>query len=189
MKVYFSKFISALKYPIMFASLFWIVFFINSFIFAGKLNAYGVFPRNLHGLYGIFFSPFLHGSIQHILGNTLFFLLLSWVICFLSINLWVRTLIFGTILGGLFTWVFGSSTFHIGASGLVFALWGTILGMAIHKRHPYFILATIVLLFSYGFSFVWGLIPQDGVSLAGHVGGLLAGLACSHQVEYNNKIK
>lgn len=181
------KFITSLKLPLIFIFMLWCVFLSNLILFGGSLNQYGVQPRVVSGIYGILFSPFLHGNVSHILGNSIFFLLLSWIICFNSVQLWYKTLIFGTILGGLFTWTFGFGSVHIGASGVVFALWGTILGMAINRKNPYYIIASIVLFLGYGMSFIWGLMPHDGVSLSGHLGGLLSGLACSKQVKYNNK--
>ena len=59
--------------------------------------------------------------------------------------------------------------------------------MAINRKNPYYIIASIVLVLGYGMSFMWGLIPQDGISWAGHFGGLLSGLACSKQVKYNKE--
>ena len=165
----------------------WCVFLSNLILFGGSLNQFGVQPRVASGIYGVLFSPFLHGSFSHIIGNSIFFFLLSWIICFNSTKLWYKTLIYGTVLGGLFTWLFGTGGVHIGASGVVFALWGTIIGMAINRKNPYFMIASIVLFLGYGMSFIWGLIPQDGISWAGHAGGLLSGLACSKQVKYNKE--
>lgn len=181
------KFVTSLKLPLIFIFMLWCIFLSNLILFGGSLNQYGVQPRVFSGIYGILFSPFLHGNFAHIIGNSIFFLLLSWIICFNSVQLWYKTLVFGTILGGLFTWIFGLGGVHIGASGVVFALWGTIIGMAINRKNPYYIIASIVLVLGYGMSFIWGLIPQDGISWAGHFGGLLSGLACSKQVKYNNK--
>ena len=181
-----TKFITSLKLPLICIFMLWCVFLTNLILFSGSLNQYGVQPRVASGIYGVLFSPFLHGSFSHIIGNSIFFLLLSWIICFNSVKLWYKSLVFGTILGGLFTWLFGFGSVHIGASGVVFALWGTIIGMAIHRKNPYFIIASIILFIGYGMSFFWGLIPQDGISWAGHFGGLLSGLSCSKQVKYNN---
>jgi membrane associated rhomboid family serine protease len=58
----------------------------------------------------------------------------------------------------------------------------------IHKK-PFFIIASLVLFASYGLGFLFGLIPQYGVSFAGHFGGLLAGFACAKQVDYNKMIE
>ena len=182
-----TKFFTSLKLPLIFIFILWCIFLANILLFGGSLNQYGVQPRVASGIYGILFSPFLHGNFGHIIGNSIFFLLLSWIICFNSVKLWYKSLIYGTILGGLFTWIFGLGGVHIGASGVVFALWGTIVGMAINRRNPYYIIASIVLFIGYGMSFVSGLIPQDGISWAGHFGGLLSGIACSKQVRYNNK--
>lgn len=182
-----TKFVKSTKLPLVFIFMLWCVFLSNLILFGGSLNQYGVQPRVASGIYGVLFSPFLHGNFAHIIGNSIFFFLLSWIICFNSTKLWYKTLVYGTVLGGLFTWLFGEGGVHIGASGVVFALWGTIIGMAINRKNPYFMIASVVLFLGYGMSFVWGLIPQDGISWTGHAGGLLSGLACSKQVQYNNK--
>ena len=182
-----TKFISSFKLPLIFILLIWCIFIFNVIAFDGSLNRYGIQPRSSSGLYGVLFSPFLHGNFSHIIGNSIFFLLLSWVICYNSVQLGFKTLVYGAVLGGLFTWFFGFGSVHIGLSGVVFALWGTIIGMASNRRNPYYIVASIILLLGYGMTFIWGLMPHDGVSLSGHAGGLLAGLACSKKVHYNDK--
>ena len=182
-----TKFVKSTKLPLVFIFMLWCVFLSNLILFGGSLNQYGVQPRVASGIYGVLFSPFLHGNFAHIIGNSIFFFLLSWIICFNSTKLWYKTLVYGTVLGGLFTWLFGTGGVHIGASGVVFALWGTIIGMAINRKNPYFMIASVVLFLGYGMSFIWGLIPQDGISWAGHAGGLLSGLACSKQVKYNKE--
>lgn len=186
---YVQRVIVALKYPLMFIGFLWLVQLVDFFVFGQSLGmSYGIQPRNPAGLYGILFAPFLHGSFDHIIGNSIMFLLLSWILCFNNVALWVKTIFFGIFIGGLFTWFFGHSpSFHFGASGVVFALWGSILGLALFHKKPFFIIATLVLFSSYGLGMLFGLIPTPGISFAGHFGGLLAGFACAKQVSYNKE--
>jgi membrane associated rhomboid family serine protease len=187
---YLIKIFSALKIPLIFIGLLWIIQLVDVSIFHQSLGmSYGIVPRNPSRIYGILFSPFLHGSFDHILGNSIMLLLLSWIICFYDTKLWFKSLVFGIFLGGLFTWFLGSPASHFGASGIVFTLWGTIIGLAVFHKKPFFVIATLVLFSSYGLGFLFGLIPQDGVSFAGHFGGLLAGFACAKQLDYNKRIK
>lgn len=178
-----EKFFINLKLPLVFVFLLWCVFISNLLLFNGSLNQYGIQPRASGGIGGVLFSPFLHGNFSHLLGNSIFFFLLSGIICFDSVKLWYKSLIFGAVIGGTFTWIFGLGSLHIGASGIVFSLWGTILGMAINRKNPYYCIASIVLLIGYGTIFIWGLVPQYGISWAGHFGGLLAGIACSRKIK------
>jgi membrane associated rhomboid family serine protease len=187
------KSIQSIKMPIVFVLMLWCIFFSNLILFSNGLNQFGIRPRESYGILGVMFSPFLHGNFSHILGNSIFFLLLSWIICFYSHKLWFKSIFYGIFIGGLFTWVFGISGLHIGASGVVFSLWGTILGMAFYNRSPYFLISTIILFIGYTTTFFLGLIPQDGISFSGHLGGALAGILASKgfasykQVDYNNR--
>lgn len=174
-----------LTVPVSFIGVLWVIQIINATLFHYGLNQYGVYPRTEHGLWGVLFASFLHGSYDHLIGNSIMLLLLSWVICFYNTRIWWKSIIFGMLIGGGITWLVGSPSYHIGASILVFSLWGTILGLAIFNRHPFFILAALILSATYGLSFIFGLIPQQGISFAGHFGGLIAGFACAKQLHYN----
>lgn len=183
---YILRVFTALKYPMVFIFFLWCIQLVDILLFNQTLGlTYGIKPRSSSGFYGILFAPFLHGSFDHIIGNSIMLLLLSWIICFYDIKIWFKSLFFGIFLGGFFTWFFGSTASHFGASGIVFSLWGTILGLAIIHKKPFFIISTLVLFSSYGLGLLFGLIPQSGVSLAGHLGGLIAGVACVKQVSYN----
>jgi membrane associated rhomboid family serine protease len=52
---------------------------INS-LTANSLLNHGLVPRTWSGLQGIIFSPFLHGSVRHLLSNLLPFIVLSWLV-------------------------------------------------------------------------------------------------------------
>jgi membrane associated rhomboid family serine protease len=53
-----------------FVALIWILELVDLVVFRGALNAYGIFPRQLVGLRGILFAPFLHGNWAHLIANT-----------------------------------------------------------------------------------------------------------------------
>lgn len=169
----------AMFYPISFIGIMWVVQILNAELFNYSLNTYGIIPRTFEGFSGLFFAPFLHGSYTHIIGNSIMFLVLSFLICLYSPVTWLKSMVFGAILGGLFTWVLGSYAAHVGASGVIFALYGTVFGMAIYQRNFFFILLAIFLGVVFGTSMIIGLIPQHGISFAGHLGGLLAGVVAT----------
>ena len=63
-------------YPIAFVLLIWIVFWFEV-RFGYRFNYLGVFPRTLSGLGGVVFSPFIHGSLEHLYHNSTPLLVLS----------------------------------------------------------------------------------------------------------------
>src|SRR5690349_3343226 len=61
--------------------LLWLIQIFN-FCVNYRLNYLGIVPRNLFGLVGLFFAPFLHGSFSHLFFNSIPLFALS---CFLLI--------------------------------------------------------------------------------------------------------
>ena len=57
----------------------WAVEVINA-LDSYSLDRFGIRPRATNGLVGIVFSPFLHGSWGHLIGNTVPFVVLGGVI-------------------------------------------------------------------------------------------------------------
>lgn len=165
--------------PLVLLGALWTIQIINASIFHYSLNYWGVFPRTFHGLWGLIFAPWLHFSYQHMIGNSFMLFLLSWIICFNDKKIWFMSLFFGAVIGGAITWVLGGQGSHAGSSIWIFTLWGTIIGVAIFEKKPFYIIASLVLMASYGVSILYGLVPQNGVSWAGHFGGLIAGLLCA----------
>ena len=51
----------------------WIVQ-VTNMLLGYRLNIFGIIPRHVIGIPGIVLSPWLHGSINHIFMNSLFFL-------------------------------------------------------------------------------------------------------------------
>ena len=49
----------------------WAINGFNWFIFRGRLNVFGIYPRHPLGLIGIVCSPFLHGSFNHLFYNSI----------------------------------------------------------------------------------------------------------------------
>ena len=99
----------------------WIIkcyeFFLNvSFV------SFGVYPRNISGLKGLFFSPFIHKDFQHLFNNTIPLLILGSMLWFFYKKIAHKIFFWLFFISGLWTWVIGRASFHIGASGLIYAL-------------------------------------------------------------------
>jgi membrane associated rhomboid family serine protease len=141
-------------------------------------NSFGIRPRETEGLLGIVFAPVLHGGFQHLVANTLPFVVLAFLTLLRGLKTFVMTTLFVTIVGGLCVWlVGGSNTSHIGASGLIFGYFGYIMALAIFERSFKSIMLAILVGLIYG-GMIFGVFPgTPGVSWEGHMFGFLSGAA------------
>jgi membrane associated rhomboid family serine protease len=138
---------------------------------------FGIYPREIHGLWGLIFAPFIHGNTSHLFSNVLPLGVLSFL------SLWVLrrhfyTLTLGIlVLGGLLTWFIGRPSWHIGASGLIYGYVGFLIASGIVAENVRLLGLTLLTVFLYG-SLVWGLLPlQPDISFESHISGGIAGLA------------
>jgi len=151
----------------------WVAYFLSYFI---SISDYGIRPRSFIGLLGVITSPFLHGSLWHLIGNSLGLLVFGCAIAIIEKKMTV-TILQIIILGGSATWIFARNANHIGASGLIFGLFGYLLFLGYFQKKPKFIFISIFTLCCYG-SMIFGVIPGNpGVSWEGHLFGFLAGVA------------
>jgi membrane associated rhomboid family serine protease len=165
----------------------WLISLINIVLFRNRLGRLlGIRPRQMQGLLGVAFSPFLHRDVRHLVANTVPFLVLGWLVLLqdgIDGNRDFYT-ITATILlvGGLGTWIFGRDAVHLGASGLVFGYIGFLLA-GVYVGPTILTLGFALLVFwMYGHQ-LWGMLPSsraDAVSWEGHlfgfVGGIVAGV-------------
>ncbi|MBU6229649.1 MAG: rhomboid family intramembrane serine protease [Cyanobacteria bacterium REEB459] len=160
----------------------WVVEWLDHLVFRGQLNGFGIIPRTSVGLRGILFAPFLHLNFAHLLGNTIPFLVLGWLIMLRQTGdfIWV-TLIVG-LASGLGTWIFGSAGTHIGASGVVFGYLGYLLSRGIFERRLGSICLSLFVATVYG-SLIWGILPlHRGISWEGHLFGFLGGILAARNL-------
>lgn len=138
-------------------------------------NNLGILPRTIVGLRGIVFAPFLHGSFAHVAANTIPFLVLGGLIMLRRpSNFWAVT-IATALIGGMGTWLFGRTSIHIGASGVIFGYFGFLLTLGYFERSLAAVLQSIIVGAIYG-GLIWGVLPaQPGISWEGHLFGFLAG--------------
>lgn len=165
---------SKFKYPMTLLAIMWVVYIFNNLIFNHPLDSFAIYPRQFTHLPGIFITPFLHANFYHILNNSIMFLILSTIICVYNEDIYLYVIGFVMVASGLAMWLF-SSTSVVGASALVFGLFGAVFGIAFYTRKIFFILASALLAYMYGYSMTLGLVPQDGISFVGHASGLVMG--------------
>lgn len=156
----------------------WVMYFLNETIFFNVWNAFGIVPRTLDigSIIGVMASWTMHGNFAHLSGNTLVLAQILFLFGLFEKNAY-RTIIKLIIGSGLMTWGLGSPfSIHVGASGLIFAMLGYMIGGAVFARRWGYLIACIIMGASYWLVLKEGLMPQTGVSFAAHFGGLCVGL-------------
>ncbi len=142
----------------------------------GDLDRHGIVPRQVDGLDGILWAPFLHGGFGHLIANSLPFLVLGGAIALGSLQRFAYVTVVTMAVCGLGTWLTGPGhSVHIGASGLVFGYLTYLLSRGLFARHLGYLLGGVLVFFVYGGA-LWGLLPSPGVSWQGHFFGALGGI-------------
>lgn len=147
---------------------------ILNIFFGFSLNAYGIQPRTLNGLVGIFASPFLHSSLPHLLGNLIPFAVLSAIVLSRGLGRYLTVSLLIVGLGGSLVWLFGRDAIHVGASGWVFGLWSFLLGQAWFSRSWRDLIAASAVIVLYS-GMIFGLFPRYGISVESHIAGVIVG--------------
>jgi membrane associated rhomboid family serine protease len=142
-----------------------------------RLDQFGIHPRQLSGLDGVVFAPFLHAGWWHLISNTVPFVLLGWVVLVAGLRTWLVVTGIVVFAGGLATWLVAPPGDIVGVSGLVFGWLGYLIARAFVTRRLVWI-AVAVLVFCFFGSLFAGLLPSVGspVSWQAHVCGFVAGL-------------
>lgn len=154
----------------------WLIEIVDTVALGSRLERDGIHPRELSGLPGILWAPFLHAGWGHVLSNTVPLAVLGGLVALRGRARWAAVTVITILLGGALTWLLGGSGNHIGASGVVFGYFGALLGAALFERRPAAIAPALVALMLY-YGLIVGLVPQTGISWEGHLFGLLSGLA------------
>lgn len=144
------------------------------------LDQYGIRPRDIGGLEGIATSPFLHGGWDHLVGNTIPFLILGATIALSGLVrvVWVTVIVM--VVGGFFTWLVSpTNSVIIGASGVVFGYAAYLVARWLYTRQLLHLLTGVVVAVVWGATLMSGLVPTPGVSWQAHLFGALGGLAAA----------
>lgn len=170
--------------PVLYVFSIWFIYWVEIY-FNLNFNKFGVFPRDLVGLRGVFLTHFIHSDTSHLFNNSipLFVLLLSLFYFYRDIA--YKLLIFGGVLTGLLTWLIARESYHIGASGIVYLLFSFVFFSGIIRKHYRLVALSLIIIFLYG-SMIWYVLPiKDGMSWEGHLSGFLVGLFFA--IFYRNK--
>ncbi len=166
---------TAYGWIVLYVAAIWLIEIVDTVALGSRLERDGIHPRELSGLAGILWAPFLHAGWGHVLSNTVPLAVLGGLVGLRGRARWVAVTAITILLGGALTWLLGGSGNHIGASGVVFGFFGALLGAALFERRPAAIAPALVALMLY-YGLIVGLVPRAGLSWEGHLFGLVAGL-------------
>ena len=165
------------------AAVMWVVEIVDQ-VAGGSLDSNGIEPREADGLDGILWAPFLHANWDHLIGNTIPFLLLGIGIALSGAARVILVTAIVAVIGGLGTWLTGPpNTVHIGASGLVFGYAAYLVSRGAFTRRPLQIVLGLVLVAVWGATLLQGLVPEDGISWQGHLFGAIGGVVAAWVLE------
>jgi membrane associated rhomboid family serine protease len=155
-------------------SLLWLVHliqFLNLFDFSG----YGNWPRHVEGIKGIIFSPFIHGSFEHLISNTLPILVLFTVLLNAYPKEAFYVIGFVHLSTGLLVWLFAPSTgIHVGISGIIYGIACFLIASGLFRRDRNSTTIAILVTLVYG-GMIVGFFPRQGVSWQSHLYGAITG--------------
>lgn len=173
---YRKKMLLSMLIPGIFVSLMWLVK-IAELMLDTDLSGYGIYPLEAEGLWGILFSPFIHGDFNHLFNNSLPLFFLATALFYFYSEVAVKVFTWTYFLTGLLVWVAGREAWHIGASGLVYGLASFLFFSGILRKHFRLIALSLLIVFLYG-SMVWGLFPgvYKNVSWESHMLGFFSGI-------------
>lgn len=157
----------------------WLVEIADTLIFGGRLDALGIYPRELFGLRGILFAPFLHGGFAHLIANTVPLVTLAWLVMFRRTSEFFVVTALVMLIGGGGVWLLGRPAMHIGASGLIFGYLGFLLLRGYFEKRLGSVIFSALIGGVYG-GMLWGVLPGlPGVSWEGHLFGFIGGVVAA----------
>mgnify|MGYP003386045401 CR=1 FL=1 len=172
------------KSTVVFVLLLWLIKLVEE-LYSLDLHLFAVFPREISGMLGILFAPFIHASWEHLGANSFaLFVLGSLHALGYPLSKW-KTLFIVFIVSGVGVWLFGRPSYHLGASSVTSGLFYFLLIAALFRRDRVSITLMFVAVFMFG-SILLGIFPLDPkISFESHffgaVGGTLSAILFRNQ--------
>ncbi|WP_026924731.1 rhomboid family intramembrane serine protease [Glycomyces arizonensis] len=147
----------------------------------GHLTDWGIVPRDAEGLFpGLIAAPFLHVGAAHLAANMVPLAVMGTIAALRDWRACQVALAVIALASGLGVWLTSpAGTVTVGASGIVFGLFGYLLGRGVFLRRLGDIAISVILILAYG-SMIWGVLPtQSHISWQAHLFGFIGGLAAA----------
>jgi membrane associated rhomboid family serine protease len=141
------------------------------------LDEFGIRSQELDGLPGILVAPWLHFGWEHLISNSLPFVVLGFLVLLGGFVRWLAASLVSIVSSGLAAWLLTPApAIVLGASGLIFGWFSYLLARGIWSRRPAQVVLAVALLAFYG-GMIWGVLPgAPGISWQAHLGGAVGGV-------------
>jgi membrane associated rhomboid family serine protease len=160
--------------PLYLIIILWVVFWLDQ-RFALDLYEFGIYPRQVENWMGPLASPLIHGDLNHLINNSIPIALLGAGLYYFYPKQATKVMVLSWLLSGVIVWLWARESYHIGASGLVYALAGFIFLSGVLRSQTNLLALSLLVVFIYGGLF-WGLLPvEEEVSYEAHISGAAVG--------------
>ena len=160
-------------------ALMWVVEVINT-LDSNKLDGDGIIPRDFGHLWGVLTSPFIHGSFQHLISNTIPFVFMGVIIALRGAARVALVTLIVIVIGGLGTWLIApANSLTFGASGVVFGYATYLLTRGLFDRSALELLTGAIVGAVWGGALLASLVPHQGISWQGHLCGGIGGVVAA----------
>ena len=196
---------SAVLYAALMVAAMWFGFLLQNLgWFSGCSGA--IIPLSPYGLKGIFLSPFLHGGLEHIFGNSVPIFVLIFLLFQFYPFIAKKVFSVGWVLTGFLVWLLPpidiftgeyNQVCIIGASGIVYVLAFFLFFSGVFRWNMKFLTVSMVVALYYG-SLIWGVLPEElfshleepsRISWQSHLSGAVVGIIMAFVFRKNVEIK
>jgi len=166
----------------------WALFSIQ-FFYGIDLGWLGIKPRTWEGLIGIITAPLIHGSLPHLVSNTLPLLFLGSILYFFYPRIGATVFARCYLITNCLVWLLSPRvSYHIGASGLIYGLSSFLIFFGLLRKDFWSLLISVVVMVMYGGIF-YGVLPVNShVSWESHLAGAIVGLVSAFQLHRTRRV-
>lgn len=183
---------NAVWYAALMVSAMWVGFLLQQLdLFDGCSGA--IIPLNPSGLKGVIFSPFLHGNLEHIFGNSVPIFVLIFLLFQFYPFIAKKVFFLGWFATSFLVWLLPpidiltgnyNTVCIIGSSGIVYALAFFLFFSGVFRWNMRLLTVSMVVALYYG-SLIWGVMPEElfsnleepsRISWQSHLSGAVVGI-------------